>query len=307
MKARVLFCAATMATLALAAHAGTGIKYKGNVKIEGGGQQERAAKMSPEEKEQMRKMGMSFEGATGYSFLAEAADGKFKMTYLTPFMMFPEGSYMVGDAKAKMAYFVFPDKKQYIEMDLDKLGDMAKSMKLTITNGKCTVTPLAPKLVNGTLCTGKRIEVSYDSEATVMGYHNKSHEERKTDYYTTDKYDVLTLFGGHNWQNQGLVTGDATFDKEIAAKTGFLGFPMQVISYHTSNGKDQGTTTVTTSDVSMTPFLPGHFDLPAGYTKTDFQGMMMGGRPAGEGAEGQGGQPGQMPPNIQEMLKKLGK
>lgn len=307
MKARVLFCAATMATLALAAQAGTGIKYKGNVKIEGGPQQERSAKMSPEEKEQMRKMGMSFEGAEGYDFLAEAADGKYKMTYLAPFMMFPKGSYMVGDSKAKMAYFVFPDKKQYIEMDLDKMGDMAKSMKVTLTNGKCTVTPLAPKLIGGTLCPGKRIEVSYDSEATVMGYHNKSHEERKTDYYTTDKYDVMTLFGGHNWQNQGLVTGSAAFDAEIAAKTGFLGFPMQVISYHTANGKDQGITTITTSDVAMTPFLPGHFDLPAGYTKTDFMGAMTGGRPAGEGAEGEGGQPGQMPPNIQEMLKKLGK
>jgi hypothetical protein len=311
MKRRTLGCVVALTAATLAVHAGMGIQYKGQVKIEGGAaeqQRQQAQKMSPEEREQMRRMGISMEGAQGYDFLAQADAGKFKMTYLTPFMMFPEGSYLLGDSKMKMAYFVFPDKKQYVEMDLDKLQDMAKSMKVKISNGKCAVTPLPPKLINGEMCPGKRVELSYDSEATVMGFHSKTHEERKTDCYTSDKYDVLAIFGGHNWQSMGTATGDPAFDAEIKAKVGFLGFPVQIVSHHLSNGKDMGTTTMTTMDVQMKPFLPGTFELPAGYAKTDMMGAMGAGSMTGasheEGEEG--GQP-QKAPNLKDLLKGLGK
>jgi hypothetical protein len=306
MKVKVLACAMALAAAGLAAQAGVGIQYKGEVKIEGGPQAQSQRQMTPEEKEQMRKMGISMAGAEGYEFLAEADGGKFKMTYLTDFMMFPKGSYMLGDSKAKMAYFVFPEKKQYAEMNLDQMAGLAKSMKITHSNQKVTVTPLPPKLVEGVMCSGKRIELSYDTEATVMGFHSKTHEEQKTDYYTTDKYDVLALFGGRNWQGQGLTTGDEVFDKQIQEKVGFLGFPIQIINYHTANGKDQGKTTVTTKDVKMTPFLPGHFDLPAGYTKTQLgMGQMMQGS-GQEGKEGEEGQQNQQKPSLKDILKGLG-
>lgn len=306
MKVRIIACAMALAAAGLAVQAGVGIQYKGQVKVEGGmmgEQQKQMQKMSPQEKEQMRKMGISMEGAEGYEFLAQADGGKFKMTYLTDFMMFPKGSYMVGDSKTKMAYFVFPDKKQYAEMDLDKMESMARSMKVSISNGKCTVTPLTPKLINGEMCAGKRVELSYDSGVSIMGHTARTHEEMKTDYYTTDKYDVLALFGGRNWQGQGLTTGDAAFDAEIKAKVGFLGFPVQVVSHHLSNGKDMGTTTVTTTDVQMKPFLPGTFDLPAGYTKTQLgMGQMMQGR----GEEGEEGEQNQQQPSLKDILKGMG-
>jgi hypothetical protein len=304
-------CIVALTAATLAAQAGMGIQYKGQVKIEGGAaeqQRQQAQKMSPEEKEQMRRMGFSMEGAQGYDFLAQADGGKFKMTYLTPFMMFPKDCYMLGDSKMKMVYFVFPEKKQYTEMDLDKMQDLAKSMKVKISNGKCTVTPLPPKLINGEMCPGKRVELSYDSEATVMGFHSKTHEERKTDCYTTDKYDALVLFGGRNWQNIGTLTGDAAFDAEIKAKVGFLGFPVQIVSHHLSNGKDMGTTTMTTMDVQMRPFTPGTFELPAGYAKVGMMGAMGAGTvTGGEQEEGEeGGQP-QKAPNLKDLLKGLEK
>jgi hypothetical protein len=295
-----------LAAAGLAAQAGMGIQYKGSVKIEGGAaeqQRQQMQKMSPEEREQMRKMGISMEGAEGYDFLAEADGGKYKMTYLTPFMMFPKGSYMLGDSKTKMAYFVFPDKKKYSEMDLDKMESMARSMKVSISNGKCTVTPLPPKLIGGEMCPGKRVEISYDSEATVMGFHSKAHEEQKTDYYTSSKYDASTLFGGRNWQNMGTVTGDAAFDAQIKSKVGFLGFPIQVVMHHTANGKDMGTTTLTTTDVQMRPFTPGHFDLPAGYTRTQ---MGFGQMTQGGDDEGEEGQQNQQQPSLKDILKGLG-
>ena len=302
---KALFLAGVVLSTALAAQAGVGIQYKGKVTIEGGPYQAEAAKMqkmSPEERARMREMGMTTEGASGYEFKAEAAGGQYKMTYLSPFMMFPEGSYVLGDSASKMAYFVFPDKKQYIEMNINELGALAKSMKVTYSNEKVSVSPLPPKLVNGVLCSGKRINLTYDTEATVMGFHSKSHEEQTTDYYTTNKYDVLALFGGRNWQAQGLTTGDAAFDREIQSKVGFLGFPMEIINHHTANGKDQGTTTLTTSDVQMVPFAPGHFSLPAGYKKTTFMGLVMG----GQGEQPQQGEKQEGRPSLKDLMKHFG-
>ncbi len=304
---RKMVVMAVSASMALCAWAGSGIKYKGDMKTEGGVAQEqkqRAKDMSPEEKEQMRKMGMSPEGSMDFSFEAMAADGKFKMTYLTDYMMFHKGSYMVGDNATRKAYFVFPATKQYVEMDVNQMNAMAKSMKSTRSNQRVDVAPLPPKVINGMPCTGKRVHISYDAEATVMGFHNKSHEDSVTDYYTNPAMDVMALFGGRNWQAQGLATGDEAFDKEVQQKVGFLGLPVQVVMHHTANGKDQGTTTLTTRDVQMTVIPGSEFVLPAGYAKTTMMGMMMpGGAQGGAGADE--GQPNKRP-SLKDMLKGLG-
>ncbi len=95
----------------------------------------------------------------------------------------------------------------------------------------------------------------------------KTHNEQQTDYYTTTAYDVLALFGDHNWHGQGLGIGDPVFDKQIEAKVGFLGFPVQVITENWTDGKYSGKTTMTTRNVQLTAISPTNFVLPAGYTK----------------------------------------
>ena len=318
----MVFAAAGLAAQA----AGMGITYKGSLKVEGGESQAKMQKMSAEEKAQMRQMGMNPEAFSGFDFEAKAESGKYKMVYLTDFAFFGKGSYMVGDASTKKGYFVFPDKKQYWEMDVDKMrqvgNDLMKSMKITYANQKVDVTPLPPKIVEGSLCQGKRVALSFDTSAKVMGFSSKSHTEETTDYYTSDKYDALALFGGHNWQGMGTVTGDPEFDKVIAAKVGFLGFPIQIVSRRVVNGKDEGTTTYTTKDIQLTAMLPGTFDLPAGYTKAEmgagsiFQGAGKGGTredQAGDGEEGaqeQNQQQDQQPkkkPSFKDLLKGLAK
>ncbi len=323
-----LLLAAAIAALSLQSHAaGLGIYYKGSVMVEGGDSQAKAEKMSAEEKANMRQMGLNPDAFVGYEFEARAEGGKFKMTYLTDFGLFGKGSYLLGDAAAKKGYFVFPDKKEYIEMDTERLqsaaSSMAQSMKITYANQKADVTALPPKLVEGTLCQGKRVALSYDTSAKVMGFSSKSHTEETTDYYTTNAYDALTLFGGRNWQAMGMVTGDKEFDKSIAAKVGFLGFPVQIVSHRFVNGKDEGTTTYTTKDIQLTAMLPGTFDLPSGYTKTEFgAGSMMknmfkqGGSGGEEGAEASSSQEGQQQeqqnqpkkkPSFKDLLKGLGR
>jgi len=155
----------------------------------------------------------------------------------------------------------------------------------------------------------------------------KSRTEDVTDYYTTTAYDVLAIFGERNWHSQGLVTGDPAFDKVVAAKVGFLGFPMEVRTKHFVDGKDNGTSTLTTQDVEMAAIAPGTFVLPVAYAKTEFGlGSMMKGltqandevnRNAGQTAEEDGEQAQPQPqsqeeqkkkkPSLKDLMKVLGK
>jgi len=318
MRRAILFVAA--AALSLSAWAGVGLSYKGTVKMEGGA----TKPPTPEEKSEMRPAG--FGDMSGFEFDARADGGKFKMTYLTAFAMFPQGTYVLGDSSAKTVYIVFPDKREYWEMNLDEMGastqQMMKSMKLAYSDTRVDVTPLPPKIVGGTPCTGKRVALAYTVTSSFMGMKNTSRTEETTDYFTTDKYDALALFGGVNWHQQGLATGDKEFDKIIAAKTGFLGFPMEVRTHRIVNGKDEGTTTLTTRDVTLGPILPGTFVLPAGYAKTQFGvgAMLKGLGTPTEGAKGEAAQEpaqetGQEPAGetpkkkskLRDLLKNLGK
>jgi hypothetical protein len=243
---------------------GQGIKYNGDIKIEGADSQ-----MSKEDEAQMKSMGM---GPTNYcEYEAMAQGGKYKMVYLTDFAMFKKGSYMLGDANSKVAYFVFPDKKTYWEFNIDEMGQLAQNMqkmvKMTYSNESVTVTPLTPKVVGVLPCSGTRIKIIYDTQSSMMGMKTKGHTEQQTDYYTTTAYDVLALFGDHNWHSQGLGIGDPVFDRQIAAKVGFLGFPVQVITETWNDGKYSGKTTMTTRNVQLAAVSPTNFILPSGYTK----------------------------------------
>lgn len=329
---KTLWIALALTATTLASQALVGIKYRGEVRMEGGPQAQNAKSMSPEEKEMARKMGLpTGDGPLGFQFEAMADGGKFKMTYLTDFVLFPKGSYIVGDGKTKKAYFVFPDRREYVEMNVDEMQSqvqqVTKSMKMTYSNQQVDVSPLPPKVVGGVPCTGKRIQVSYDLQMTVMGFKTKTHTEQVTDYYSTNAYDVLALFGERNWHNQGLSIGDPAFDQVIAAKVGFLGFPMEVRTRRLENGKDQGTTILTTRDVQMVPIPPGTFVVPAGYTRTELGlgAMMKGlasadeesnGRERGHMEEEGGEEPSQTPasgdepkkkPSLKDILKGLGK
>ncbi len=332
---KTVWIALALAATTLASQALVGIKYRGEVRVEGGPQAKNTHSMSPEEKEMARKMGLpTDDGPAGFQFEAVADDGKFKMTYLTDFVMFPKGSYILGDGKAKVAYFVFPDRREYVEMSVDEMQagaqQMMKSMKVSYANQQVDVSPLPPKVVGGVPCAGKRIKISYDSQVSVMGFKTKSHTEQVTDYYSTTAYDVLAIFGERNWHNQGLSIGDPAFDKVIAAKVGFLGFPMEVRTQLFENGQDQGTRILTTKDVQMVPVPPGTFVLPAGYTRTEFGlGQMMKGlaqaneegntRGRGQGRIQEGEdreEPSEAPadenapkkkPSLKDILKGLGK
>jgi hypothetical protein len=330
-KAAIL--ALTLTAASLGAQALMGIKYRGEVKMEGGPQQKQEAReMSAEDKEMARKLGLQTgDGAMGFLFEVMADNGKFRMNYLSDFFMFPRGSYMLGDNAGKMAYFVYPDRREYVEMNLDEMQNatkqMGQSIKVTYSDQQVEVSPLPPKVVSGVPCTGKRIRLAYTTEAKVMGFKTKSRTEDVTDYYTTTAYDVLAIFGERNWHSQGLVTGDPAFDKVVAAKVGFLGFPMEVRTKHFVDGKDNGTSTLTTQDVEMAAIAPGTFVLPVAYAKTEFGlGSMMKGltqandevnRNAGQTAEEDGEQAQPQPqsqeeqkkkkPSLKDLMKVLGK
>jgi len=264
MKKILLVC--VLFLLFSAAVPAQGIKYSGDIKMENPEQT-----VSKEDEAQLRSAGM---GPMNYcEFEAMAQGGKYKMIYTTDFAMFRKGSYMLGDSNSKVAYFVFPDKKTYWEFNIDEMGQMAQNMqkmvKMTYSNESVEVTPLAPRVISALPCTGKRVRIVYDTQTSMLGMKNKSHQEQQTDFYSTAAYDVLALFGEHNWHNQGLGIGDPAFDKQIAAKVGFLGFPVQIITETWTDGKYSGKTTLTTRNVQLAAIPQGNFSLPSGYTKED--------------------------------------
>lgn len=243
---------------------GQGIKYKGEVKME-----IPESQISKEDAAQAKSMGLF--PADKLEFEAMAQGGKYKMVYLNDFIIFKKGSYILGDANTKIAYFVFPDSQSYWEMNIDEIGkatqSLQKTLKMKYLNESVSVSALPPKVINAMPCTGKRIEISYEVETSVLGMKNKSHTKQVTDYYSSTTYDVLALFGGYNWHNQGFSIGDPVFDREIAAKVGFLGFPVQVTTETWNDGKYNGRSILTTKDVQMTVVTPANFALPSGYRK----------------------------------------
>lgn len=243
-----------------------GIKYKGEIKMDFPESQ-----ISKEDAKAAKEMGLS--PIDKIDFEAMAQGGKFKMVYLNDFVIFKKGTYILGDVNTKIAYFVFPDSKSYWEMNIDEMGKATKSlpknMKIKYYNKSVSVTPLPPKMINALPCTGKKIEISYDMESSMMGFTTKSHTKEVVDYYSTTAYDVLAIFGGHNWHNASFSVGDPDFDREIAQKVGFLGFPVQVTTETWNDGKYNGKSVLTTKDVQLTVLSPSNFVLPSGYKKED--------------------------------------
>jgi len=269
---KYLVLSIVIGALTISAQALVGISYKGKVEVKlPPEQQQKQEQMTKEDQAMMKSMGLG-NGLSGFQFEAKAENGKYKMTYTTGFAIFPKGSYILGDAKARVGYIVFPERQEYVKLDIDELqgtaNKLSSSVHMQFENEHVEVTPLPPEVISGLPCTGKRIKVSYDVKTRIMGMHHKSHIEETTDFYSTSKYDVMAAFGDRNWQAQGIATGDPGFDKTIAAKVGFLGFPVRVRTEKTTDGKPEATTILTTEDVHMTPIAPGTFDLPAGYKET---------------------------------------
>lgn len=280
-------CILVLILLLAGVSAVAGVKYSGTIKIELSAEQQKAQQnmrnISPEEKAMMKKMGMDPDSMSsamkGYSFDAMADSGRVKMVFTSPFFFFRKGSYMLGDSGKKISYYVFPDKRQYVSMDTDKVQDFAsdaqQKFKMTYSGLQVNITPLAPKVINGLPCTGKRITVAYSLTTHMMGRHT-SREKRVTDYYTTTKYDAMAFFGGHNWHTKVFSVGYAPYDKIISDKVGFLGFPVMARTTSYSNGKTINKTTLTITNVHLQVIPASTFQLPAGYTKTTIQNMSRG-------------------------------
>ncbi len=275
-----------MAVLALSAvsvWAGTGVTYKGSIKFTlppgaGEGSKESSAQQQAEMQKMMGGQ-TSKDGMLGYDFKAEAQSGDFKMTYETPFFFYPKGSYILGTAKGQYAYMVFPERKEYVKVDVNKLqagaNHMQKSTKMKFSNLDIQVSDLPSKTINGYKCVGKRITLSYDVETHFMLMHHKSHDVVRCEYYSTPSIDAAVLYGDRNWHNVGLMTGNEDMDRQISKKVGFLGFPIKVVTVKTEDGKDAGKSILTTKDIKKTSLAGADFALPSGYQETSMAKMVL--------------------------------
>lgn len=293
--------AVAFALLAGPASWAAGIRYSGTVRTEGG------PKISAEEREARRKMGMGGDGVN-FDFEVLVESGRVRQTFLSDFSFFKKGDYMLGDATTKTAAIVMPSRKEYSEMDLAGLEAVGRQMmnpaKMTYSDAKVDVQEMPPKDVNGYPCTGKRVHLTYTVTVDAMGIPRARHTDETTEYYTTKQFEVIKHFGNHTWHKMGIQTGDADFDRLIAAKIGGgLGFPVEIRTQKVVDGEGQGATVLSVRDIEPVPVIArGTFNVPAGFAKTPFDPLRMTGA---QGAKAEGG--AELPPGTADPGETAGK
>jgi hypothetical protein len=279
-----------------------GIRYSGTVRTEGG------PKISAEDREAMRKMGMGGDGVN-FDFEVLAESGRVRQNFLSDFAFFKKGDYMLGDSTTKTAAIVMPSRNEYSEMDLAGLEAVCRQMmtpvKMTYSDTEVDVQEMPPTVVNGYPCTGKRVHLTYTATVEAAGVSTKSHTDETTEYHTTRQFEVHKYFGNNTWHKMGIQTGDAEFDRMIAAKIGGgLGFPVEIRIQKVVDGEGRGATVLSVRDIEPVPVIaPGTFNVPAGFAKTPFDPLR---RMGAQGAKGEGEELPPETPDPEKTAKKLG-
>lgn len=260
-------------TFALTFYIYAGISY--HVSISSPDAAVKGKEITPEQREMMQKMGISPSGGFEMEMDVVAENGKAKETFTKGNFMFPPGSYILWDSSKEKGYAVYPDKRQYIEMDLNQIKNlgqqMQQSFKMTYSNQKTDVSSLGTKTIGTYLCTGKRLAVLYDTTVEFMGKHT-THSETVHEIWYTDSFEILKFFGSwdpfeHHYAN----TSDATINNAIKAKLGHIGFPILIITSTRDEKGNISKSEMKISNIQVKPIVLTNMSVPAGYEKTTFQ------------------------------------
>jgi hypothetical protein len=209
---------------------------------------------------------------------------KVKVAFLTSNgnPMAQAGTYILSKDGGKTIYLVNPQDKSYAEWSLQGMlgavgaimNGMGPLLKVQFADLKST------KLgeddggtVVGLPTRHYKYRTTYTMTVRVLGMGNTADVVSDQDIWATSK---LTDAGLGVWlRAEPQRTGNAEFDKLIAAETGrFQGFPLKVVSVSTSTPKKGDKKTTTRSTIEVTSLdanasIPAStFEIPAGYKET---------------------------------------
>lgn len=196
---------------------------------------------------------------------------------------FPSGSYVISNNAAKQQIWVDPSKKSYVEVNTAGVASALGSRRITISNKKVEMTPMADHPIIAGLPTDHfRLVMSYDIALPFGQIELKQTVTTVIDKWTTMAYAAVAegfLAGG------GIHTGNPDVDDLFETEnTKIKGFPLrQTLQITTVNAtpRQPGSqiplkqTHTQTRDLTITSIeskpdvAAALFQIPAGFHKAD--------------------------------------
>jgi hypothetical protein len=252
------------AVLLAAVPAFAGIHYKSVTKTEAEGQKSRGSDVQAEGWVSGEKVKVAFLSSNGNPFTQE-------------------GTYILSKDGGKTLYLVNPKEKTYAEWSLQGMlgtvgavmNGMGPLLKVQFSDLKSTKGAEEDGgLVVGVPTRHYKSHTSYTMTIKVLGMGNTTNVVSDQDVWATTK---LTDPGLGVWlRAEPPRTGNAEFDKLIAAQTGqYDGFPLKMVTVSTSTpqkgnkGATTSRTTVEVTELDKNANIPAAtFEIPAGYKET---------------------------------------
>jgi len=253
------------AVLLAAVPAFAGIHYKSVTKTEAEGQRSRSSDVQAEGWVSGDKVKVAFLSSNGNPFTQE-------------------GTYILSKDGGKTLFLVNPKEKTYAEWSLQGMlgtvgavmNGMGPLLKVQFNDLKSTKGAEEDGgLVVGVPTRHYKSRTSYSMTIKVLGMGNTTNVVSDQDVWATTK---LTDPGLGVWlRAEPPRTGNAEFDKLIAAQTGhYDGFPLKMVTVSTSTpqkgnkGATTSRTTVEVTELDKNANIPAStFEIPAGYKETE--------------------------------------
>jgi hypothetical protein len=193
-----------------------------------------------------------------------------------------QGTYILTKDGGKTLYLVNPKDQTYAHWSLQGMlgtvgavmNGMGPLLKIQFTDPKSEkVSEEDGGLILGVPTRHYKFRTSYVASVKVLGMGNTSNVVSEQDVWATTK---LSDVGLSVWlRAEPPRTGNAEFDKLIAAQAGhFQGYPLKMVTVTTNTAQKGNRTTTTRSTMEVTQLdtnaaVPASaFEIPAGYKET---------------------------------------
>lgn len=228
-----------------------------------------------------------------------AKSGKFKVTNLGDYKdpPFKKNTYFLVDLLNNKAFYVVPQSKKFIEMDLNdflKLVNMGSTFttmyffsklmleKTTVSNAirflslpeikivspSIEIVKIPDKEILGFQCKGLQIKTKYQLQIIQKGKISESaKEEMVAQVYYYLSPEIENIFNKTNVHRMGFFLGEETFDKKADEKIGFIGLPLRIQSQTWEDDKLDSSFAFEIQEVKKIEIPEDVFQLPNGYAK----------------------------------------
>ncbi|MEO8452218.1 MAG: hypothetical protein ABI647_20675 [Gemmatimonadota bacterium] len=207
---------------------------------------------------------------------------------IMPGGMMAAGSYMIVRKSSPISTFVYPAKREYLELNRDELtkdaADVQKAMggmaKTEISGVQVDVKDLgAGETIEGNATVKYHVTTDYTMNVTVMGHKSTTAQHSTSDLWVAPGLDGLM---NPTARQTGPMTGPMAPLSEAMLKAYARVKPGVVLKTVTTSeagregAKHSSTITMQISNIKRTSIDAATFVVPAGYTKTEGLGGAMG-------------------------------